>query len=171
MPAAQSPLGAPGDIYRFRRGLITHRLLQILPDMDAKAWAQAAQAFVTQPVHGLPENVQAEIVRETLDVLDHPDYAPLFGPGSQAEVPVTGFAAGRLVSGQIDRLLVAKDAVWIVDYKTNRPPPRETADIPDSYRQQLAAYKTVLSSIYPQLSIRTFLLWTDGARLMEITTV
>lgn len=168
MPAAQSPLGSSGDVYRFRRGTVTHRLLQILPDLKQDAWAEAARRFTGQAIHDLPSNVQEEIVRETLAVLQHPDYAPLFGPESQAEVPVTGYARGRLVSGQIDRLLVTDDAVWIVDYKTNRPPPEDVKDVPEAYRQQLNAYKTVLSSIYPQLSVRTFLLWTDGARLMEV---
>lgn len=167
-PAARSPLGEGADAYHFRRGLVTHRLLQILPDMDRSLWGEAARGFAAQAVHGLPASVQDDIVRETLAVLDHPDYAPLFGPGSQAEVPLTGFAGGRLVSGQIDRLYVTEDSVWIVDYKTNRPPPDTADGIPDSYRNQLKAYKTVLSAIYPALKVRTFLLWTDGARLMEL---
>ena len=46
-------------------------------------------------------------------VLEHPEFAPLFGPGSQAEVPLVGELAGRdgpfILSGQIDRLVVSPE--------------------------------------------------------------
>ena len=60
-------------------------------------------------------------------MLAHPEFAPLFGPGSQAEVPVVGLVGGRALSGQIDRLVVTADRVLIVDYKTLRPPPESEA--------------------------------------------
>lgn len=168
-PAARSPLAA-GDRYRFRRGVLTHRLLQTLPLLPESAREQAALRFAAQPAHDLPPDVQRQIVAETLAVLDHPDFAPLFGPGSQAEVPVTGYVHGRLVSGQIDRLLVTGDSLWIVDYKTNRPPPSHSEEVPDRYRGQLRAYADTLAQIYPGRTVRTFLLWTDGPRLMEVET-
>jgi ATP-dependent helicase/nuclease subunit A len=166
-PAARSPLQTT-DAYRFRRGLVTHRLLQILPDLPDQTRQTAAERFAAQAVHGLPEDVQADIVRETLAILRDPAYAALFGPLSLAEVPITGFVGGRLVSGQIDRLLIEGTAISIVDYKTNRPPPASEADVPDPYRRQLRAYADTLAEIYPGRAIHTFLLWTDGARLMEI---
>ena len=101
-------------------------------------------------------------------ILEHPDYAPLFGPGSQAEVPVTGYINGRLVSGQIDRLLITDTCIWIIDYKTNRPPPADTTGVPDLYRRQLKSYSDIVSEIYKDRPVRCFLLWTDGPHLMEI---
>ena len=53
-------------------------------------------------------------------------FAALFAPGSRAEISIVGRVGGRPVSGQVDRLVVAPDAVVIVDYKTNRPAPRRT---------------------------------------------
>jgi ATP-dependent helicase/nuclease subunit A len=167
-PAARSPLD-PADTYRFRRGLLTHRLLQTLPLLPDAVREDAALRFAALPAHDLPPEVQRQIVAETLAVLRHPDFAPLFGPGSQAEVPVTGYVNGQMVSGQIDRLLVTGDSLWIVDYKTNRPPPRDAGGIPAAYRRQLKAYADTLREIYPGRLIRTFLLWTDGARLMEVS--
>lgn len=86
-----------------------------------------------------------------------------------AEVPVTGIdMEGVLVSGQIDRLLVTQDEIWIVDYKTDRPPPQDEKDIPVPYRSQLKSYSNIVARIYDKHKIRGFLLWTDGARLMEV---
>jgi ATP-dependent helicase/nuclease subunit A len=64
---------------------------------------------------------------------------------------------------------VTEDAVWIVDYKTNRPPPLVEADVSPVYLRQMAAYRAALSAIYPEKPIRCVLLWTDGPRLMELS--
>lgn len=165
---AISPLKAQ-DNYRFRRGNLTHRLLQFLPDRALGERPAMAAAFARRYGHDLPESVQQSVAAETLRILNDPAYAALFGPASRAEVPITGLIDGKLLSGQIDRLLVEAHEVHIVDYKTNRPPPRDPQDVPDIYRAQLQAYRATLARIYPQHRIRTYLLWTDGPHLMEIT--
>lgn len=166
-PAMRSPLDGRAE-FRFRRGTITHKLLQWLPDLPPSEWRQAAENFVRQPGHRLPAGLQKDIVNETLGILEHPDYAPLFGPGSMAEVPVTGLISGKLVSAQIDRLLITESKVWIVDYKTNRPPPQNENDIPQIYRDQMASYRDIAAALYPERPIECFLLWTDGPLLMPI---
>jgi ATP-dependent helicase/nuclease subunit A len=77
-----------------------------------------------------------------------------------------------MVSGQVDRLVVADDAVLIADYKTNRPAPHsldEALAAHDGYVRQLALYRAVLGTIYPGRAIRTALIWTDTASLMDIS--
>lgn len=164
---ALSPLKAQ-DNYRFRRGNLTHSLLQFLPDRAPGERAHLATLFAQRYGHDLPPSVQQSVVAETLRILEDPRYAPLFGPASRAEVPITGLINGKILSGQIDRLLVTDDAVHIIDYKTNRPPPTDPAQVPDIYRAQLQAYRETLTRIYPGHQIRTYLLWTDGPHLMEI---
>jgi ATP-dependent helicase/nuclease subunit A len=168
----RAPLG-PDDGLRFRRGRLVHRLLQSLPDLPAARRAEAARRFLAGPVHGLAPAQQAEILAETLAVLDDPDFAALFGPDSRAEVPIVGTVAGagglEVVSGQVDRLVVTDRAVLVVDYKTNRPAPRTEAEVPTLYLRQMAAYRAVLSGIYPDRPIEGFLLWTEGPRIMRIS--
>ena len=74
-----------------------------------------------------------------------------------------------LVSGQIDRLVVTPTEVLIVDYKTNHAPPAAEAGAPSGYVRQLALYRAVLRKLYPQLPVRTALLWTETPELMEIS--
>ena len=167
IPAALSPLLAQNND-RFRRGNLTHRLLQFLPDLSASDRTSAATKFAARYGHDLSEAVRQSVVAETMAILDNPEWADLFGPLSRAEVPITGLINGKLVSGQIDRLLITDDAVHIVDYKTNRPPPQDEKDIPDMYRVQLKAYRDTLAAIYPSHAIHTYLLWTDGPRLMTV---
>ena len=117
----------------------------------------------------LSSDAQAAIVSETLAVLDAPEFAALFAPGSRAEVPLTGLIHGHVISGQVDRLTVTATEVWIVDYKTNRPPPRRREDVDPGYIFQMALYRAALAQIYPRHQLRCVLLWTDGPFTMELS--
>jgi ATP-dependent helicase/nuclease subunit A len=167
-PAAVSPLdGADGS--RFLRGNLVHALLQSLPELDEAQRPAAAKAYLARNVHGLDGAAQAAIAGETLAVLADPEFAELFGPGSRAEVPLTGRIGDQIVSGQLDRILVKENEVWVIDFKTNRPPPQTEAQVPEIYIRQMAIYRTALSEIYPGRRVRCVLLWTVQARLMEIS--
>ena len=156
------------DGLRFRRGRLIHALLQTLPELPADARPKAAAAFLARPVHGLDAASREAIATETLAVLDHPGFAELFGPASRAEVPLVGTLGGRTISAQVDRLVVTPDAVLVVDFKTNRPPPADPSAVPAVYLQQMAAYRAALRRIYPDRPVRCALLWTDGPRLMPL---
>jgi ATP-dependent helicase/nuclease subunit A len=167
-PAPRSPLGDDGGA-GFRRGLLVHRLLQTLPQLDPGARGAAARRFLALPVHELEPDEQKALLAETLAVLDDPETAPLFGPGSLAEVPVVGVIGGRVLSGRIDRLVVTDEAVLIVDYKTLRPVPADEDRIPALYIDQLRAYRAAVAQVYPGRAVRCALLWTDGPTLMQVS--
>jgi len=167
-PAALSPLAGRADERRFHRGRLIHRLLQRLPEIAPEDRAEACRRFLARPGHGLDEAEQAAIAAETLAVIEDPRFAALFGPDSRAEVPLVGVVGGRVIAGQVDRLVVGEDAVSVIDYKTNRPAPARAEDVPEAYLDQMAAYRAVLARIYPGRPIRCALLWTDGPRLMAL---
>lgn len=167
-PAAASPRGAL-DAHRFKRGNATHRLLQTLPDLPPEQRRAAAIKFLARPALALSMDLQADILAETFRLLDDPVFGEIFGLQARAEVSVTGLVNDTTpLSGQIDRLLVREKDILIVDFKTNRPPPQRREDVPVIYTQQMAAYATILRRIYPGKRVRAALLWTDGARLMEV---
>ena len=163
-----SPRGQDSAL-RFRRGNLTHKLLEVLPGLAADKREKAAHDFLTRFAPDLAAEIRASIATETLNILANPEFARVFGHGSIAEAPITGrLADGRVLSGRIDRLLVTDDEILIVDYKTNRPPPLERKDVPKIYEQQMDAYAEALRRIYPGRTISCALLWTDGPRLMKL---
>lgn len=170
-PPVRSPLQRDGTD-PFKRGVLLHRLLQLLPDMDPGRRREAGRALLARPVHGLSEQQVGSWLDEVLAVLDDPAFAPVFGPGSRAEVPIVGQVTGpdgpQIVSGRIDRLAVRAGEVLIVDYKTNRPPPESIDAVADMYLRQMATYRSLVSSLYPGRSVRCALLWTDGPSLMPV---
>ena len=180
-PASPSPLSAlqtlrgQGPAARgarsaspFFRGNVLHALLQHLPQVPAEQRQDAALRYLRRASLGLSEPQIADWSAEVLAITNGADFSPLFAEGSRAEVALSGLVGQFVVSGQIDRLVVRDADVWIVDYKSNRPPPSHPDQVPVSYRAQLAAYQAVLEGLYPAKAIRTFLLWTETPRLMEV---
>ena len=72
------------------------------------------------------------------------------------------------LAGKIDRLVRDLDSILIVDYKTNRPPPKDVAQVAEAYLLQLAAYRLAVARIFSRQRVRAAILWTDGPRIMEI---
>ncbi|MCK6418003.1 MAG: PD-(D/E)XK nuclease family protein [Alphaproteobacteria bacterium] len=167
VPPTPSPLsGQPAQ--RFRRGIVTHRLLELLPAYTADRHNDLAQLYLTQYAQDLSEPVRAEIMGEVLAIIQDKTFAPLFSPQARAEVPITGHIGGQLISGKIDRLLITDNEILILDYKTNRPPPKNPENVPQAYRAQMQAYKALLQGLYNGRTVRCALLWTDGPVLMAL---
>jgi ATP-dependent helicase/nuclease subunit A len=167
-PPAVSPLAGMPGMGRFRRGELIHRLLQVLPDLPGEARPDAARRLLAKEA-GLTEAQSEEMATAALGVLDHPDFAFLFGPGSRAEAAIVGgsglLTPGLRISGRIDRLVVRRDEVLFADFKTNRPAPASVEAADPAYLRQLAMYWAVLSELYPGRPVRAALVWTDGPLL------
>jgi ATP-dependent helicase/nuclease subunit A len=172
-PAVNSPRGTD-DSWKFKRGNIIHRILQYVPDLPSSVWEKSIENYLKRGSLDLPVSSQKTFKTEIMAILNDDIFAPIFGPGSRAEVPLIGLIKGqgspsKILSGQIDRLLVTDDAILIIDYKTNRPPPTRAEDIAVIYLKQLAAYKSVLQNIYGEKPIKCALLWTEKAELMAVS--
>jgi ATP-dependent helicase/nuclease subunit A len=170
VPPARSPLGEAGQAKaanRFKRGLTMHALLQHLPALPGQARLSAANSFLARQA-GLEAAEAASLAAQAMAVLEHPDLAPLFCPGSRAEQPVAGVVGNAVITGQVDRFRALPDRVLIADYKTNRTPPAEPDDVPVLYLRQLAAYRAVLRQLYPGRPIFCVLIWTEGPRIMPL---
>lgn len=162
-----SPLYTDGG-NRYRRGIVIHKLLQFLPDVRSDNKADVIQEFLLKNASEFNICQREKIQQEVLSLIENPDFAPLFGKDSLAEVPVMGEAGGKIISAQIDRLVVLPQEVRIVDFKTNRPAADTPQDVQNIYVKQLGAYKSLLERIYPDKTVKTFILWTDTARIMQI---
>ncbi|WP_375201976.1 double-strand break repair helicase AddA [Hyphococcus sp.] len=167
--AAYSPV-AGGD--RYFRGRTLHRLLELLPDVTPEKRAAAADRLLTRLAPEIAAEERAGWRDEVLHVLQDSQFAEVFAPGSMAETSIVGCPKGLAdnarLNGQIDRLAVSDTRVLVVDYKTNRPPPKRVEDADPAYVAQLAAYRALLQEIYPEHEIVCALLWTYDARLMAV---
>ncbi|MBT3396002.1 MAG: double-strand break repair helicase AddA, partial [Alphaproteobacteria bacterium] len=171
-PPALSPLshGTGAQVGAgLRRGVLIHRMLQLLADVpDDRRDGAAAKFIAGARGLGFGATATEEMVATTLAVLRDPGFSEVFGPGSRAEVSVAGSVGGTVISGQIDRLVVTDHEILIVDFKTHRPAPADETAVPAIYLRQMAAYRGAIQQIYPGIPVRCALLWTDGPRLMPL---
>lgn len=166
---APSPLArsAQGGLGRFRRGDLIHRLLERLPDVPVEGRDDLARRLLSRE-RDLSDEQRQEMTGAALGILNDGRFAPVFGPGSRAEVALTGRIDGATVSGRIDRLVVSADRVLVVDYKTNRPAPLRIEEADTAYILQMAIYVSVLRQLYPTHRVEAALVWTDGPNLMPV---
>ena len=168
---SSSPLAARQGLGRYRRGLLVHRLLQLLPDLPLDERAEAAAMLLLREPDLTPDQ-REEMASAALAVLEDPRFSAVFGPGSRAEVAVAGTAPGLpeglAISGRIDRLVVETDRVLVADFKTNRPAPRRIEEADRAYIVQMALYAAVLAEVFLGRRIEAALVWTDGPKLMPV---
>jgi ATP-dependent helicase/nuclease subunit A len=168
---APSPLSQQDGLGRYRRGELVHRLLELLPDLDPGARRRAGLDLLGKE-RDLTDEQRREMVEAALGVLEDPRFAPVFGPGSRAEVAIAGGSSalppGMAVSGRIDRLLVEPGRVLVADFKTNRPSPARAEDADPAYVTQMAIYAAVLAEVFPGRKVEAALIWTDGPKLMPV---
>ena len=160
---AQDPLGL-----RFRRGRLVHALLQSLPEHPEAGWEELSRRFLARRAPGLSGAEQEATLQEVLDLLRQGWMREALGAGSLAEAPLAGEVHGRLIAGQVDRLKIEADRVLVLDYKTNRPPPEQVADVAPLYLRQMAAYRALLRAAFPGRVVECALVWTYGARFMAL---
>jgi ATP-dependent helicase/nuclease subunit A len=166
LPASASPLAQmEHGIDRFQRGQLIHSLLQHLPALPEAERRPAALRFLQRSGNTVPAAAAPGITDEVMAILHHPTLAPLFGPESRAEVPLTGVVGDVVVGGLIDRLVVLPDCVRLADFKTNRRPPALVEATPVAYLRQMASYRAVLRSIFPDRPVQCALIWTREARV------
>lgn len=165
--AVIAPFG-PDRSAALRRGRLIHGLLQTLPEVVASAREPVAHRFLSR-AGDLTDAEIAEMQSVTLRTLDHPDFHHIFAPGGRSEAAIVGaLPGGQLVNGRVDRLIIQADQVLIIDYKTDRPAPDSAEMVEEAYWVQMAAYRAVLQSLYPDRAVRCALLYTDGPRLIEL---
>ncbi|MEP3888822.1 MAG: double-strand break repair helicase AddA [Hellea sp.] len=164
----RSPLTQTSET-RFLRGNLIHKLLEVLPEFEASKRAAIAEKMLAG-YKRLSEDQRDQIISEVFAVLNAPEFAEIFALGSRSEISLAGSAKGLpehlYLNAQIDRISVTKHKVFIIDYKSNRPPPLTQDGVADIYWGQMAAYRQLAREIYPGREIVCALLWTDGPHLM-----
>lgn len=166
-PSVDSPLAGSRAAALLRGGLV-HDLLENLPLLPVAERRAAAARYLGRSAFALEPPMAEDIARDVFAILEDAAFAPIFGPDSLAEAPVAGIVGAHVVSGQIDRLLIAPERIMIIDYKTNRRPPSRPEDTPDAYLRQMAAYRAVLQQIWSDRPVETALLWVSGPTLMAL---
>ena len=152
--------GAGGERQQARAvGRHVHALLERLPALPVAARAEAQERYLAA-VGDLDPPSMERVRRQVQAILDEPSLAPLFGADAWVEQPILGEVNGVRVSGQVDRMALVGDELWICDFKTGRPPAPGRAP-PAEHASQLAAYVALARPLFPGVRTRARLIWTE----------
>ena len=167
---ASDPPSPPGPAARLaaRRGTLLHKLIERLPELPPEVRPEAARKWLARMAAEFDEDARQAMADAAMRVLAEPAWQEVFGPGSLAEVPIAAVVGERVVSGTLDRLLLAETRVRVVDFKTDRRPPQSIAEVPLASLRQMAAYVAALEVIYPARRIEAALLYTHTPQLIVI---
>ena len=166
--SALSPLSSTNNAKLYARGNLIHKLLQFLPARNSSEREKIIRTYINKQGTDFSPQEQEQIIGEVLRLVNSPQFSDIFSHNCLSEVSVMGKVDNRVISGQIDRLVILPKEIMIIDYKTNRPAAKSLADVPLSYIKQIKAYKKLISEIYPDKKITTCILWTNTAQMMEI---
>lgn len=165
---ASPPLSGPDLAQAAQRGLIMHSLFERLPAVAPDQRRDAARAWLSSQ-HGIADADEADaIIAPVCRVIDHPDWADLFGSDALAEAPIAAVVGPNVVSGTVDRLLIQPDRVLVVDFKTSRRPPRQIEQLPVAHVRQMAAYVAALRLIFPGRTVQAGLLYTATPQMFVL---
>ncbi|MGY6703700.1 double-strand break repair helicase AddA [Roseinatronobacter sp.] len=147
------------------RGQQIHLLLEHLPLWPQTDWPMRAADLLASSAAGRPTDLDT-LLHEVRCVLSKPDLAPIFAPDTLAEVEIAATLFDRPLAGIIDRLVISKDEVQAIDFKSNAVVPQDATQVPEGLLRQMGAYAHALQQVFPGRTIRTGLLWTTCAQLM-----
>jgi ATP-dependent helicase/nuclease subunit A len=142
------------------RGEIIHHLLEILPNIPAEKREELAQKWCQK------QNLSDanRVAKHLAYLVTNSPVAFLFSGNRVSEVA----CANANWHGRIDVLLETNDTIWLVDFKTDKNPPINQADIPEHYRTQLMRYADIISPYTQQKTLKIGILWVETASLTVI---
>ncbi|MEO1198312.1 MAG: double-strand break repair helicase AddA [Pseudomonadota bacterium] len=151
-------------------GTVLHDLLEHLPGVDQTIRREAGLTRIDRVAGDIQDSERITLVDTALRLVADPMLAPLFGPGSRAEVEISGrldLEDGRSVTaaGRVDRLVIGDDIIDIIDFKSSLHPPDAVEAMPEAVLDQLSLYRALVTRAFPGYTVRCAILWTALPRL------
>jgi ATP-dependent helicase/nuclease subunit A len=152
------------------KGTIIHKLLELLPFGQDQNQSEFITKFLNKYAAEFSTEELYQIKQNCLNILTNKAFNNVFGPNARSEVPITGMIDNKfLISGQIDRLIINDNDIYIIDFKSNVSPPLDESYVAVEYLRQMAAYRILIKQIYPKHNIICALIWTQTPSIMFLS--
>ncbi|MBO9395321.1 double-strand break repair helicase AddA [Shimia sp. R9_2] len=151
-----------------QRGTWLHVLLEHLPMHPQERWKEVAENLLQDDLVEMEDGLFSALLDEAQTNLTASELTWIFAQEALAEVPITADLGTHRLHGIIDRLVIQDDCIWAVDFKTNAVVPENPKATPEGILRQMGAYTHALEQVFPGKAIRTAILWTAKAELMEL---
>ncbi len=159
------------EVDSLRKGRQIHILLEHLPNVKPEDRKALAEKLLVGDCEPLSKDELPHVLAEACKVIDEPSLSHVFAPDTLAEVGITAWLpelGNKQIDGIIDRLIITKDQVLAIDFKTNQIVPKTATETPLGILRQMGAYASALKQIYPAHRVKLSILWTANGQLMSI---
>ena len=141
-------------------GNLVHEVLAQFMAMPKDPAAEAAAQFDRLAHKYSFKFDKAKVVKSIAAFLSSPEAAPLFAPGAQVLVEAE-FVDRNGSLFRMDRVLIGKDKITVVDFKTG-------LENTEKYAAQLQNYLAIIAEVYGR-PVKGFLAYVDLVKFVEIT--
>lgn len=114
----------------------------------------------------LPQNYADSMRNNLIQLKRDPEFLELLKEKLKVEIVIASSMDYNF--GRIDLLVIQKDKVIIIDYKTDSKVPSSSDLIPIKYQEQLRNYKRMVQNIYPDKMVEAKLLWLSVPKFMLV---
>jgi ATP-dependent helicase/nuclease subunit A len=154
---------------------VIHRCLELMTRTPPSITNDVRQQVATEFQFHFNDTGFNEWHDEARRVLHHPGFQSLFDSTryqtAYNEVALVYERDNKVVHGVMDRVLVSKDQIVLIDYKTRRAArPDNLSELADQYREQMLEYTEGLRHMWPTRTVRSLLLFTTCCATFEIAT-
>lgn len=182
-PSTQDDVTPPSAVssHSMTRGIIIHRLLEMLPQVPASKRLESAIHYVknytSYDILSGPDSFGSEqdihnLCTRLIHIIESKPFCDIFSEQSRSEVPLSGSMTINHqhvpIQGRIDRLLITDHDVTIVDFKSKTKVPETPDRIPQTYLYQMTCYHTIVQNIFKNKHVTSAILWTEDPMLMTI---
>lgn len=162
------PMSGQGAEEGRERGIAIHRFLQLLSDVPKPDISAIRQRVIAELALDESKSEVDKWQAEAEHIVSHPAFRDWFDPACYDtafnEVPIYYYYQTKLVHGVVDRLVIKKDTCALIDYKTHRGANSENlAAMAAPYQEQLRLYTEGIKKLWPDKTVKSFLLFTACA--------
>ena len=152
------------------RGNLIHSLFEKLSKVENSKRQIVAKNIAKIHFPELKENYVESAIAETLSVMRAKENKRFFSREARFEITIMGALEGiGKINGKIDCLLINDKEIEIVDFKTDRNPPKSVSEVSAAYIMQLGIYSSLIQRSFPDLPIFSYILWTKSNSIMPIS--
>ncbi len=144
------------------KGKVIHFALAQIPRIEKGGNDELLRRALEKARQQYPLMKDVASCEEVLDkIFSTPAFRPFFEGGDGEVYLEQEIVTPEGHTRRVDRLIVKKDEVWVVDYKSSR-------EAAGDYQKQVTEYMAMAAGIYPRHRARGFLLYLDECRVEEV---
>ena len=152
------------DRGKILEGELIHSALAQIENLHEQQEAQVISHIIESTENHFPSLKSEDIARLTEilnNVIQKSSLQPFFWVSDGVVFLEKSIVASNGATKRIDRLIIKKNEVWVIDYKSHRI----TEDL---YRQQVREYMKIVQDLYRSFEIKGFLIYLDDLSIEEI---